>query len=227
MASYRTVILFLLLIPSLAFGTRLVITGSGNVDDRSYYSDLYESYNADGNTVDTLFLGYNASVGYYASAFTFDNVTVPKNATVQSCSLKVKTKRAGTVLDVGIDVTIWFTQSDNATAPPTTATDAYIPSGTTWSYSRGSNWTADLEILINLSSTPIQNIFARSGWASGNSVTVIMSDISAYSDVQMVLYALDSYAHTLIINYTDPVPAPSRGTGRFGKSTSGAYLNDR
>lgn len=197
----RFIILFLLLWSAAAVATaeQIVLTASGAADDFDYVF-VVALENCTDRDADSLGVGtVTGGSTTYGWQIVFDNVTIPKNSTVSSAVLRVQTKRAvvGGATE-GLHAYVDLIQADNNNAP---STGCYNNTGV-WTYDNAS-WAANETIDITLFSTQFTTLFARAGWASGNSLTIDAQE-AASSDRIMWLKSIASYAHTLTINYTEP-----------------------
>ena len=112
---------------------------------------------------------------YFVSYFRFQNVAIDQGATIQSAILK-PIKKGGSSSN-SVDYEIGAMDSDNTSAPtsanhvkPINATTARVtmPSSTVTSATNGERFDSpDIK-------TVIQEIVDRSGWSSGNAITIIM-----------------------------------------------------
>jgi hypothetical protein len=150
-------------------------------------------------------------IGNYAgSAFKafmrFLNVTIPKDATINSAILGVRAYASDSNLPVYSR--FYCNDVDDVTAAPVSAveynaltlTTAYID----WSLPAFTMYTWYNSPDIK---TVIQEIISRAGWVSGNDLMVIWKDNGSASYYMKQIYTYEIGASsqlTLTINYTDP-----------------------
>lgn len=217
-----------LLMSSAAMGVEVVMTASGAADDLFYDYDGADTFTP--YERDSLIVGYRASTSrFYGFGITFDRVLIPQDATITSCVLRVKTKRAFSVVDLGTSYTIAFNLLPHETAP--NAGNWYA--GNSPGYGGQSATIAtNTEFDINCGTTSLQNTVGLDTWAYGNSVTVYVADDAA-SDSYLILQSVQTFAHTLTVNYTYTPPSSGRQAYRVVASAddctddgSGTYLTE-
>lgn len=206
-----------LLMSSAAMGVEVVLTASGTADDVFYDwdgSDTYTTYERD-----SLVVGYRSSTSrWYGFGITFDNVRIPQNATITSCVLRVKTKRAFSSGGIGCGYYSAFALDGHSVAP--ISGGAWDLSNSPYGGAQGSNISVNTEFNIDCGTTSLQNTVGLDAWAYGNSVTLYVADDGQYgSDSYLILQSVQTFAHTLTINYDYTPPSSGRQLIRVQAST--------
>jgi hypothetical protein len=164
--------------------------------------------------VDSPTVGYwNSSYYKLGGAFRFDNITVPKNATINSAKLIV---RAYTTRDTnGVKSRIRVQLADDPTTFTTLSDYNGRPKSTDYvQWDINSTWTANTEYQSPDIAYLIQMLVNRSGWASGNAIVVFWDDHDDQTPHSWDEDARDvfgyengaSYACKLEIDYSTGVP---------------------
>jgi type IV pilus assembly protein PilY1 len=146
---------------------------------------------------------FGAYTENYSVFARFLNLTIPKNATIDSATLSVRA--LGTDSSVPVSTRIYFNDIDDAVAPTSYAgynaldvTTAYVD----WSVPAFSLWTWYTTPDIK---TVIQEIVNRAGWTSGNDMLALIKDNGTALYHMKQGYAYDQEAASsmkLTINYT-------------------------
>ena len=156
-------------------------------------------------------IGIIGIYGTLQSVTRFQNVTVPKNATINSATYTIteKDKNVGTYTT---NTKIRAQAVDDAAAPSSTNK----PSGMTLTSAGvdfdvdSSTWVDNQESAITITSV-IQEIVNRAGWASGNDINiVIVDDGTTAGDKNLGFYdyaGSTSKAAKLSITYSEGKPA--------------------
>lgn len=133
-------------------------------------------------------------------ALRFANITVPQGATVNSATLEVNV--VSTSYD-DPDVDIYLHDVDNSPALTTSSNNissrALTTAKVTWTATGvGAGWRSPGSL-----AGPVQEVFDRTGRASGNAVTVLLDARSAANNLRIRPYEFDtSLAAKLTIDYT-------------------------
>ena len=134
----------------------------------------------------------------------FPNISIPKNATIQSAYLQM---RASENSNDAVTWTIKGQASDDAPAFAATVNNVGNRATTTasvaWSIGTSTNWVDNTKYLSPNVGSIVQELVNRGGWAKGGDMVFVISGVGSNSR------AVDSYngsqgnAPTLIINYQD------------------------
>ncbi len=139
------------------------------------------------------------------AGFRFQNVAIPKNATVSNATLTV-TAQWGPQGDT-IATNIYCADEDDAGAFADSAGNRPDDRALTTAFTvfdTAASWAGDAEFTADIASA-CEEVFARGGWASGQALTVILKDdgSSGGSNKEIDSYEGDSAAAvTLDITYT-------------------------
>jgi hypothetical protein len=136
---------------------------------------------------------------YYYSSLLFTNVTVPKGATIISAVLSINVQSAQGSYPL-IHLLVKGEAADSPAAP-TTAADGDGRVRTTASVDPTFINTGNKDIDV---SGVVAEIFARSGWASGNNLQLFIDDNGSDTGQSnwIIAGAVATYARTLTIVYT-------------------------
>ena len=168
----------------------------------------------DAQQVGTTMTTTGATIGASLDATTdwiglrFQNVNIPKGATVTSAFISVVP--TGTGEDEPL-VTIYGEDADNATTFTTGASNISNrtrTSGVSWSSTDLGATGTSYHNSSDLAS-PIQTIINRAGWATGNAVNIIVQG-GATTTRDLTIKAFENAGNTpaqLTVNYTEPAPA--------------------
>jgi len=210
--------------PNVTF-TKKVIAGGDDVEEEVATGSMYITSSdleltTDGST--------NQLIG-----IRFTSLPIPKGATIQHAFIQFTTK--GDKAPVSGALTIKAVDADDAGAFTSTASDVSSRATTTtsvsWSGSTSSTWgttgggtrgadqrTPDLK-------TVVQAIVSRSGWASGNAMSFVITGSGVRNS-----YAYEGnkdYAPELIVQYTTAAPGPLAVTSfPIEKNSQWYYLDD-
>lgn len=139
-------------------------------DDGSTYMEAYITGSQDLDAV-----GYYSGYGSIVEAWRrFDNVTIPKSATITECYLRVYAGGYGNGTDTHLGV--YFNNADDAENPADYSefSGKALTGKIDWDVS--SAWTIGTWHNSPELKTILQTVVNRSGWASGNALMVIIKD---------------------------------------------------
>jgi len=172
-----------------------------------------------------LYIGTSGGSWYKHTWLHFNNVTVDQGSTVTAATVTFKTTSYGSGTGQTVETAIWCLNEDNSAPPADYAawqTDETLHDGaakTDWDFANTT--TAGVTLVSADFSAHAQNVFARTGWASGNALGVHIDNDGATSDR---VQGVQSYDGT---DYTEPVlsitftpPASSYPTIVVGETTS-------
>ena len=139
-------------------------------------------------------IGSNTAGGQTCRAWIPFTVTLWNSLVITSATLKVKA--AGNGSNTTCKVKVGCEAADNP-SKPTTKTDLYNRTLST-AYTTNNNvasWTAGTEYTFDIT-TAVQEILNRAGWASGNTMAVLIQDngSSISAERQIAAYEHASYA---------------------------------
>jgi subtilisin-like proprotein convertase family protein len=195
-------VLFSFGIPFIATADQFIGQVSGSTNDAYAWGDTSQNSSAEYLSIGDYSSG---PPPYYRSAFRFTNVTIPQDATISNAYIRIHSRSNFNAdwmyLDIkGEDVD----DSDSFNVQPyigqrtLTSATAYWDTNNAWSQ----NSEYDSPDIGNV----IQEIISRSGWSSGNALTIFFSNGIDGSDARSI-WSYDgssSYAAELVLNYEGP-----------------------
>jgi len=160
-----------------------------------------DSYSVDSSNYSEYFCYFGYDGAIYASWFRYTNVTIPKGSTINSATIDVvangnKGASGATIYCVSSDDTsVWSSVNNPNEATRTTASTAWsVPS-----FVSGTSYTTpDFKAVI-------QEIVNRTGWSSGNDLSVLIVGTNALATLKRVYdYSEDvTKAAIITIDYTE------------------------
>ncbi len=170
----------------------------------SQSSDDAHQSNTTMSLTGTTLQAYSSGVRRYWG-LRFQDVTVPRNATITSASVTFRAAAAGTGTPT---INVWGEAADNAATFTTGASNISNRAATSsvaWALTA---WTSGQDYTTSSLVTPVQEIVNRAGWASGNAM-VIMTQMTATSPANRTVVAWDDTTQaneaSLTVCYIPPV----------------------
>jgi hypothetical protein len=134
----------------------------------------------------------------------FANVNIPKGAKIKSAVLQVYSDRSQWI---SIGLQIAADAADNSAIFTTTSRPSQRAKTTIVTHSSNVNWSANAWYSLNDISAVIQAVVSRSGWNSGNSLSIIVKGTSSGTYGRKFFKSYESspsLAPKLVITYTTP-----------------------
>jgi hypothetical protein len=160
----------------------------------------------------------NAGGSLFRSFLRFTNITIPKNSEISSCVVALFCYLAGS--SSGTNLEIKIEDADNPSAPVSGADVISRSLGSATSWNNEQAWSVDQEYLSDDFSSEMENHLSRSGWSSGNSLTVHIvpaAGASGYRQAHSYDHGNSSFYAELRISYTEPSELVESGIGFSGQ----------
>jgi hypothetical protein len=152
----------------------------------------------------TLWFGNGASTSKSYLGLRFNNVTVPRGATITSAKLQVYSSQSQWIY---VDVQFAAEASNNAATFSTSSKPSQRSLTTARvNHSSDGSWSANTWYDLDDISSVIQEVTNRTGWQSGNSLVIILKGTGgSYGRKFIASYDGDpTYAPKLVITYQNP-----------------------
>jgi hypothetical protein len=151
-----------------------------------------------------MWIGNGGSTSSSFAGLRFTNVTIPRGATIQSAYLQVYSTQSQWM---NIGVQIAAEAADNSGAFSSSSRPSQRRLTSVVNYNANVQWAANTWYSLSDMTNVIRQITTRSGWTSGNSLSIILKGTSPGSWGRHFVQSLEgngAYAVRLVIRYISP-----------------------